>query len=571
MNTKQKILTFLCLTLFALQTFFIDAASINVNFTGNNGRNVSGSAGVVPAEKWSNLSGTSGSSNNLCDDSGLPTSTDLVWDATGSWRSETPETSQDANLMDGYLAVNVQEYKDIVLTNIPFPTYDVYVYFGCNNEGALGKLRLNGSGKEYFYSVDGILPNFARFKLVKSTDITAPEAGNYVKFEKISGATLKIQNAMNGIKGNDSGIMGFQIVSKGNPKPIVGIDKASYYPHEIITAFFNYCADKSENNVAIVKKGDSPAGEILSRLYAGGGKSPTDKKAGGRVKFLNAADLPIGDYEIYLLADEQGKKILAGPVSFAVKESPWKLVWNDEFDGAEIDAEKWDFETGSGIWGWGTGQLDHSTDRKENAKVEDGKLVLNILKEDYKGAKYTSSRMLTRDKAKFKYGRFEIYCKSIYSQGNGMAFWMMGSNYKEHDWGWPRCGEIDILEITGKKPAYNIGTAHYQESWGHANKQGSITLPGDEKFADDYHIFALEWDEDSMEFYVDSVKINDFDISKPIDGRRPFNNEFYLILSTGVGGQNSGDPDATSVFPMTAYVDWIRVYQKIDSTDNKTK
>ncbi len=137
-----------------------------------------------------------------------------------------------------------------------------------------------------------------------------------------------------------------------------------------------------------------------------------------------------------------------------------QLVWQDEFNGPGIDASKWDMEVGGG--GWGTGQLDYATNRPENARIENGKLVLEIRKEDYQGHQYTSGRMRTYKKVDFQYGRIEARVKGVYSQGNGFAFWLLGSDY-ESIW-WPKSGEVDIFENTGKFPGKNIGTSHYEEA-----------------------------------------------------------------------------------------------------------
>lgn len=274
----------------------------------------------------------------------------------------------------------------------------------------------------------------------------------------------------------------------------------------------------------------------------------------------DTAQYSSGTHAVKAIVYDTALQTAIAQISVAIPK--WELMWSDEFEGTEVDPNKWTFEIGNGQGGWGTGQIDYATSRPENAMVKDGELALTVRKENYAGFQYTSSRMITKGKANFLYGRIEIKAKAIYSQGIGLAFWMLGANYEDPDWWWPKCGEIDILEITGRDPGLNIGTAHFEESWGHNYSQGSLRLPEGQRFADDYHIFALEWDENNIMWYVDSVKINDFDISKPINGRRPFNNEFFLILSTGVGGNYSGNPDSTSIFPMTAYADWVRVYKK---------
>jgi len=238
----------------------------------------------------------------------------------------------------------------------------------------------------------------------------------------------------------------------------------------------------------------------------------------------------------------------------------WELVWDDEFTGDQVDSAKWSFETGNGDNGWGNGQLDYA--RPDNIEVKDGQLVLTVKKEDYEGFHYTSTRMVTKDKMDFQYGRIEIRAKVLDGQGVGTAFWMLGSNFRDPDWTWPKCGEVDIFEIAGRDPGFSIGTAHYAEKWGHQTSQGRYRLPDGEKFSDDYHTFSIEWDENKIDWYVDSEKINTLDISRPFNGLRPFNNKFFLVLNTTVGGNFWGAPNDSTEFPMTAYVKWVRVYKK---------
>ncbi len=235
-----------------------------------------------------------------------------------------------------------------------------------------------------------------------------------------------------------------------------------------------------------------------------------------------------------------------------------QLIWSDEFDGTSLNSGNWSYETGNGQDGWGTGQLDYATNRNENVRVEDGKLILELRKENYSGYEYTSGRLVSYQKQSFKYGRIEARIKGVDTQGLGFAFWMLGEDY-ETVW-WPKCGEIDIMENTGGDPGFNIGTAHFQESWGHHYDQGSYTLT-EGKFADDFHVFAIEWTPKHIKWFIDDVNYHTFDITDPINNYRLFDRPFFIILSTGVGGSYSGNPDATTVFPMTAEIDYVRVYQ----------
>lgn len=239
-----------------------------------------------------------------------------------------------------------------------------------------------------------------------------------------------------------------------------------------------------------------------------------------------------------------------------------KIKWQDEFDGPNVDLSKWEFETGGG--GWGTGQLDYATNRPENVRIENGKLILEIRKEDYNGSQYTSGRLRTYKKADFQYGRIEARVKGVYSQGNGFAFWLLGSDF-ESIW-WPKCGEIDIFENTGKVPSKNIGTAHYEESYGHAFSQGSYTLAGGARYADDFHTTAIEWSPTYVKWYMDGNLYHTLDLTQPINGYRPFNRPFFIILSVGMGGSYSGPPDATTINPMKAEIEYVRVYEGTYST-----
>jgi beta-glucanase (GH16 family) len=239
-----------------------------------------------------------------------------------------------------------------------------------------------------------------------------------------------------------------------------------------------------------------------------------------------------------------------------------KIKWQDEFDGPNLDLSKWEYEVGGG--GWGTGQLDYATSRPENVRIENGKLVLEIRKEDYLGSQYTSGRLRTYKKADFQYGRIEARVKGVYSQGNGFAFWLLGSDY-ETIW-WPKCGEVDIFENTGKVPSKNIGTAHYEESYGHAFSQGSYTLANGARYADAFHTTAIEWSPTYVKWYMDGNLYHTLDLTQPINGYRPFNRPFFIILSVGMGGDYSGPPDATTVSPMRAEIEYVRVYEGTYST-----
>ncbi len=236
------------------------------------------------------------------------------------------------------------------------------------------------------------------------------------------------------------------------------------------------------------------------------------------------------------------------------------LAWAEEFTGPTIDPNAWTFEIGDGcpnVCGWGNNELEYYTDQEANAKIVNGKLVITaVKKEGYD--EYTSARMITKAKKEFQYGRIDIRAKLPYGQGIWPALWMLGGNIDQV--GWPRCGEIDIMELVGHQPKVTYGTAHYDVS-GWASKGSSYALTTGQTFADEFHVFSILWERDHIKWYVDYNKF--FELSAEMVGSTyPFNNPFFFILNIAVGGNWPGDPDGTTVFPQTMEVDYIRVFQQ---------
>jgi len=245
----------------------------------------------------------------------------------------------------------------------------------------------------------------------------------------------------------------------------------------------------------------------------------------------------------------------------------WSLVWSDEFNGpsgSTVDSTKWSFNIGGG--GWGNDELETYTSRPVNAELQDGALVITVLKETLKGPDkitrhYTSARLLTKNKFSQTYGRFEARIKIPYGQGIWPAFWLLGDNIDNAHW--PNCGEIDIMENIGKEPSIVHGTFHGPGYSGKNGLSAAYTLPGGQKFSDDYHTFAVEWEANVMRFYVDARL---YKTRTPADlppGKAwVFNHPFFLILNVAVGGNFPGSPDATTAFPQLMKVDYVRVYQR---------
>ena len=247
--------------------------------------------------------------------------------------------------------------------------------------------------------------------------------------------------------------------------------------------------------------------------------------------------------------------------------SAWKLVWSDEFNGpngSAVDSSKWTSETGGG--GWGNNELESYTRSLANAWQQDGNLVIKVLAEKYTGAdgvarNYTSARLKTQGKFSQTYGRFEARMKIPRGQGIWQAFWMLGDDIGKL--GWPDGGEIDIMENIGKEPALVHGTIHGPGYSGEHGISASYGLPGDARFADDFHIYAVEWEPNAIRFYVDDhVYATCTPADLPKGAKWVYDHPFFVLLNVAVGGDWPGDPDATTVFPQTMLVDYVRVYER---------
>ena len=245
----------------------------------------------------------------------------------------------------------------------------------------------------------------------------------------------------------------------------------------------------------------------------------------------------------------------------------WTLVWSDEFNGADgssPDPSKWGFDTGGN--GWGNNELETYTSRPENAEVQGGNLVITARQETYTGSdgitrNYTSARMLTAGKFSQQYGRFEARIKLPAGQGMWPAFWMLGDNIGSV--GWPASGEIDIMENVGFEPGTVHGSVHGPGYTGGSGISATYALPAGQKFSDDFHVYAVEWQPNVVRFYVDSTLYETVTPSNlPGGAVWEFDHPFFLLLNVAVGGDWPGAPDSTTVFPQTMLVDYVRVYQQ---------
>lgn len=238
------------------------------------------------------------------------------------------------------------------------------------------------------------------------------------------------------------------------------------------------------------------------------------------------------------------------------------LIFSDEFNGTSgtsPNGSYWDYDIGTD---WGNAQIEYDTDRPINVSLDgNGNLAIIAREESYMGQPYTSARIVTRDLFEVTYGRVEARIKLPEGQGIWPAFWLLGSDISTV--GWPQCGEIDVMEYLGHETNKVYGTVHGPGYSGGGGIGESLTLPSG-GFNTDFHIFAIEWQEDSIKWFVDDSMY--FSITPDDLGGNEwvFDHSFYIILNLAVGGTWPGYPDGTTVFPQTMLVDYVRVYQ--DST-----
>lgn len=238
----------------------------------------------------------------------------------------------------------------------------------------------------------------------------------------------------------------------------------------------------------------------------------------------------------------------------------YELIWADEFDLDTVNAANWNFEIGNGINGWGNNELQYYTKRPQNVKIEEGNLVITAIKESYSGFQYTSTRMQTKNKAFWKYGRIEMKAKLPKGRGTWPAFWMMPQNQSYGTTLWPDNGEIDIMEYVGYEPSKVHGTVHTDKNFGSSAVGSTITYYGVEN---DFHVYAIEWSEDTIKWYVDSYLYGSYKRSNRDWQYWPFDKDFYVILNFAVGGNWGGAQGIdTSIFPQKYIIDYVRVYQK---------
>lgn len=264
-----------------------------------------------------------------------------------------------------------------------------------------------------------------------------------------------------------------------------------------------------------------------------------------------------------------GVGILTAPPAAAVNPDPNRtLVWSDEFDGpagAAPDPARWRHDVGG--WGWGNQELQYYTDGNANTFLDgQGRLAIEARNDGRWDAScaggrcaYTSGRLLTQGTFAGQYGRYEARIKVPRGQGLWPAFWMLGDDIETNPW--PASGEIDIMEHVGHEPGTVWGSIHGPDNTAGGNTiTGSHTLPGGAALADDFHVYAIEWEPEQITWYLDGQA---FLIRTPADmngGAWVYDKPFFILLNLAVGGVWPGSPNSSTQFPQRMLVDYVRVY-----------
>lgn len=236
---------------------------------------------------------------------------------------------------------------------------------------------------------------------------------------------------------------------------------------------------------------------------------------------------------------------------------PEHLVWADEFDtdGAP-DPAKWDQEEGR----IRNGELQYYTrGRRQNARVAGGLLVLEAHREDFAGATFTAASVMTKGKASFRHARIEVRARLPRGRGVWPAIWLLGTNIGEV--GWPRCGEIDVMEFVGFDPRAVHANVH-SDTQNHMRGNGRGTRVALADASDAFHVYGVRWDRQRMVFTIDGDVTFEVVNDGSGVGSWPFDQPFYLLLNFAVGGSWGGQHGVDeSVFPQRLEIDWVRVWE----------
>jgi beta-glucanase (GH16 family) len=274
----------------------------------------------------------------------------------------------------------------------------------------------------------------------------------------------------------------------------------------------------------------------------------------GKVDFI-CKKRGVNEYQVIVSAYNKDNFISSEKKITVFVES--KLVWSDEFDKPNIDKTKWEHEVNGD--GGGNNELQYYTDSEKNSYIQDGKLIIKAIDEKYQNKDYTSARLRSKFKGDWLYGKIEVKAKIPTGLGTWPAIWMLPSDWVYGDW--PKSGEIDIMEHVGYDPNVIHGSIHtdaYNHILGTQKSSKQIIATATIEF----HIYAIEWFEDKIDFYIDNNKYFSFANENKGWSTWPFDKRFHLILNLAVGGNWGGakgiDPND---FPAQLEIDYVRIYQ----------
>lgn len=296
------------------------------------------------------------------------------------------------------------------------------------------------------------------------------------------------------------------------------------------------------------------------------GDEAIETKETFQIRFYNPVNAKLSSDAVTVTINDDddntaGLTIPSGGYSTPDNYAGYNLVWADEFDGATLNPANWSFETGDGCpnnCGWGNNELQYY--REDNTTLVSGYLVITAKRQQFGNRDFTSSRIVTKGKKQFKFGRVDI--RAALPEGKGLwpALWMLGSNIDAV--GWPACGEIDIMELAGDIPNRVVGTVHYGANTSqHQYNPMSKYLSGNANFQDEFHVFSIIWEADKIQFLVDDELYHTITPASLNGASYPFNKNFFFIFNVAVGGNFPGNPDSSTPFPQRMIVDYIRVFQ----------
>lgn len=345
----------------------------------------------------------------------------------------------------------------------------------------------------------------------------------------------------------------------------VDVKLAGRYKTEIVMS--------SENKTTVcwiedyVDNTDERTYNITSNMVASSQKLTSVSKDGSplnvgvhkmKVHFNGAVNI---DYVKFTLLREH--EITPNVLTQNLKGKDWKVVWSDEFEGTEIDTTKWTYDIGN--WGWGNFEPQYYTlNRKENARVENGNLIIEARKNDM-GQEWTSARLTTRGKTSFTYGRIEFKAKVPAEKGNWAAGWTLGDDYVDEK-SWPYCGEIDILESVGYEMDDETGnglahaSVHTKAYYFKIGNQKTFTVDV-EKMNTDFHMYAVEWTPERIIGFVDDKEYFYYDNEGITDGW-PFDKPQNIILNLAMGGGWGGAKGMhETITSQKMIIDYVRVLE----------